>query len=1052
MGQYIVQDPDGSQYIVDDGKGDSSGQSSSQGGFSLTTPQGPDYSQSIGRNALRGIEDSPAAAVQLATDINNLPASAQQFGDDAQNSITDGLTPEREARLEKDMKTVGGLGAGIAGAGAGGELGALAGTALLPGVGTAALGLLGGAAGFGAGLLGFNFTADKATGDQVPASNYIKDLAYNVPQALTMGTVGDLAARGAAGATHAVVDPLTDSGAGDRVAATLQQIEPGYADKVDTALSQNGGDPFIDYKSLGELIDSDTLKNLQRTTARDGSTLADVPGSPYASQRAADMARNDAQLKYLNEIENSPANAADVQQSIQSGQDAAAEASQRGLSTAQGSVNDAVAALPTPIDTAEAGADLRGNISAGKDAIKAAVNQKFESIGTGQVNTAPVLEAANKLMPKYFKDVGPQANSELVNLVSGLTKEAEPTGILDAKGNPITHTPIHTMKDVQALRSQALDIANGSDARTAAVASQLAQSLKEAGDAAVKSGTVTPIEAKAWDDAIALRKQQGVTYESSATPAKGILAKQPYGEFKLADPSVPGKIFTAGEKGGVNIKNYKDAVNGSNPLSPDEQNTLNQAQRLMRTHQSELAKLQGPEGDAPVLSDTGQSTGYTERSLREAHIARLQPQIDALESRKSLDPNLDSINRYAADKFRSFAQKGDLSIDSTKANRFLRDHASALNELPDLKQQLSDVHTRQQFLNEKFGEIKRSQADVQKGAVSYFLKGDPERAVGAMLSGKDMVKRTVATVEYLKRSDPEALAGLRRAVKDHLEAKTFVPDGSAPGGGVPLEEARLRGGQQFDGTTRGAVFKNEWERIRPALEKSGLFTDSQMKSFDTLYRDKVSQLSVEKSKMAGGSDTAQNTSVMDALSNIAANKFIDHASFGLSRILKPILSGISNAKFKATLAEALLDPRMARDLQTKATAKNLTRAAHALFGDVISTAVGGTSTAVRQGQDQKPAPHKVPIVPKQRAVTSKKSFPAPSELLSPPAPGKPSVNKLDMNSFLKGMPNNSWAQLNVDPATAARLTAQPPQQERRQPPRRREQTLPINLIAQKYGS
>lgn len=928
MGRYIEEDENGNRYIVDDG-GDSTPPP-----FQQPSQLGADYNDSVGGNLLKGAVDAPEAAVTMLGDAYDTfsPYTSEGW----QVPVVSAM---QRAGVEKTARTVGGLAAGTAGAAALAPWGAGWGSTLGP-LGTVAGGIGAGALGFAGGLMGFDFATDATSGEIKPADQYVKDLAYNTSQGTVLGGVthgiGKIPA-----IKNRVIEPFTQAGQEAKVADYINNLEPGYAPKIDKAYEAQAGDPFLDTRPLGELIGSDVLKNTQRTIARSG---------PEAYGKSAELnnLRNDNQLKYLEQIEDSPLDAASVQESIQQSVADRQAASQRGLTAAEGDVNNVLSDLPPPIDVLEAGGQMREGASTGLDAQRGRVTAGFEGIGDGIVDPSPAKLVAARDLPTYFKEVGAQPNPKLVELVGSLSREAEPSGLLGADGKPITREIPYTIKDIQALRSQALDIANGSDARSARVAGNIADALAASVDDAITKGTVTPEQALSWQKGIDARKTQGVIYESSATPTKQVLSKQPYGEFKVPESAVPSKYFRAGEKGTKEaVRNYKQAIGNSE---------------------------------------------------------------------QALEP----LYRYATDSFRDYVVK-DGKVDSGKARKWLERHANALEELPDLKRQLSNVDEAQRFLNEKYGDLQRSQADVEKGALKQFLQVDPQKAIEQMLSGRDMIKRTVSTVQYLKANDADALAGLRRGVIDHLKQKTFIPDGK-----VSLEEASLPGGPQFDGTVRGGLLKSNWEKIKPALDRSKLFTESQMQGFDYLYKEKSGQLSVEKAKMSGGSDTAQNTSTLAAIMRAAGSGFLKNLPYGrYISFLEPVLKAIPQAKFQAALEEAILNPRYARDLMTKANAKNFTRSAQTIFKDEFAKAFGdttaGAAAATGAGiaaplspvvqSDQRPK--KKPI-PNQSQITSKKSFPTTQQLLAPVSQGSVKKTSLDLPGYIASQSPETRARIGVE--------------------------------------
>jgi len=850
------------------------------------TQLGPDYSQSLGQNALKGITDLPGSVAHMAGD-------AYSFASHPIQSFQD-------AGIEGTARTVGPLAMGTAGALSLGGLGAAGGSFLGP-VGTVIGGAIGGGLGLGAGLLGFDATTNFLTGTDKPVDEYLKDFAYNS----TQGGVFEGGARGVGAAGRGIkgvaYDPFTPVGTELKVGNDLLKVDPNLLQKIDAGYANSADVPptFLDKRSLGEITGNDALKAAQRTIERTGNEA-------YGRSAEARTARNDAQLKYLDSIEQSPTTIADAQAAAQGSFDSKILAAQDAVNSAKGGVDSLLLDLAPKIDPVDAGTTIRDLAQESKDARRGVISSKFEAAGDGVVDIADVQTVAADKMPAYFREVGKQASPELQTLVEQLNKttEATPSSILDLNGDPIVKPVTYSLKDIQALRSKALDIANGSDKATARVAGDIAAALLKSGEDAVASGRIPPEAVKSWKEGISLRKKLGTDYESSAIPTKSVLAKQPYGDYRIPPSAVPEKYFKPGTRGTREaVQNYKEVV------------------------------------------------GTSEQAL-------------------------EPLYRYATDSFRDYVVK-DGVVDSAKARKWLDRHAASLDELPALKEQLSNVHGAQQFLNEKFGDLTRSQAEMEKGALKQFLQADPEKVIPTMLSGKDMVRRTMATVQYLKANDADAVAGLRRGVIEHLKNKAFKPEQM---GGV--EEA-LAGGV-FKGKVLGGTLVNEYARIKPALTRSQLFTESQIKALDYLYNEKNSQLSIDNAKAPNGSDTMQLKSTMATMFRTVGDGFIRNIPGGrfISAVITPVLKAIPQDAFQLKMEEALLNPRIARDLVQKATSKNLARTAMEIFKDEF-TAAGVTRSGAVASVVSAPKP----TLKKQEQVTAKTTFPKPSDLLNPPTKG-----------------------------------------------------------------
>ena len=928
--------------------------------FSTSPQLGPDYNRSFTENLGEGVSEAPSSLWNFGSSIYSF---LNPFADGGQGGPIDTMM---RAGPEATARTAGAFGAGTAGAITGAGLGASAGAPLAPftfGASVPIGALLGGAAGGAAGLFGFDVAADVASDNLRPTDEYLKDFAYNLGQ----GAITD-------GATSAVsklakvrpgMNPFGEEAARGRVATQLQEWAPGLSSQIDEALALEANNPFINNVTTGELIDNPMLQNAQRTMARGNL-------ESYGKSAEAYRNRGTEQLKWLEQIENSSLTPADVQDSIRTSVDQTLGAKEGAVSQADIFTRAALETLPAPIESVEAGGIIREGLQGAKDVVKGQVSEAFGRMGTGVVDPTPARIVADQLMPTYFKKVGAQPDSDLVALVNDLTKKgAESTGILNAEGLPITREIPYTIQDIQAMRSKALDIANKGDLRTSSVAGEIAEALRVAQDNAVKAGTVTKEEAAALNQGRELRKTQGTLFESSATPAKSVLAKQPYGEFKVPESAIPSKYFKPGKKGSKEaIRNYKETI------------------------------------------------GLTDEAL-------------------------DPIYRYATDSFRDYAVTPDGLIDAGKARKWMARHSDVLDELPQLRQQFSNVERAQSFLNEKFGDLKRTQSEIEKGALKQFLQVDPDAAISSMFSGKDMGKKVNSLVQYLKANDPDAVAGLRRGVIEHLKKKAFIPNKA---GGI--DDVLVEGGQ-FSGDILKGRFTQEWSKLEPVLKKSGLYTESQLKGFEALYGDMRRQISTEKAKMPGGSDTAQNASTLASLLRLAGGGYLKSLP-GVGkylRIAEPILSAIPQAKYLAILEDALLNPRYARDLMTKATTKNLTRNIETIFKEQLRSAFGAEgANAVTQGlglaasvgpvalqsqTEEKPAPIKPPKFqppPSQQKITSQKSFPTQEELLRPPTKGTLNKSSFNLQGFLKKQSLETQARIqaesNFNPAAVSKKGAQ----------------------------
>lgn len=527
-------------------------------------------------NIGKAIGDLPEAAVHMGKDLYNLsmPFDALAIGDKPSGIVDVPVN----AGPEKVARTVGPLAAGTAGALSFGPWGSFLG---LPGV------LGAGALGFGAGMLGFDIAADVGTqlvnevkgdapntipanpldiftegrGDIKPLSNYMNDFAYNSTQAGAFNTAG--AGLGAIPKVGKLGKSFTKEGQEINVGRDLNKriggdgpdAPPGGgAAIVDQALAEAraSGVPesLLANRSLGEILADPVLKNEQRVLARSH------PES-YGRAYEKNQARNDAQLKYLDNIEQSQMTAGDAQGVIR-----------QGAAEAQGAVDAALSRVPLPAEAADLGSIARQEIAAGRKAQGKKVTEGFE--GAGDAPMAPeavasVVAAMQESIGKHFREVGPEPGSPVQKLIAQLTKEGEPTGLLDASGAPMMSEVSFTVKDLAAARSKARKISKSKgDQRDVAVANEAVRAIDKAFEEAVARGEMTPEQATSLDAGIAARREQGNIYEARGKPTKAVLSKEYSGDPVVPDSSVLSRYWRPGNKGSREAaQNYKEATKGS---------------------------------------------------------------------------------------------------------------------------------------------------------------------------------------------------------------------------------------------------------------------------------------------------------------------------------------------------------------------------------------------------------------------------------------------------------------------------------------------------------
>jgi hypothetical protein len=1004
-------------------------------------PLGPNYDQSISGNYGKGWEDLIPSAIHLGENAisgaDDYPQIPMPFGP-ITGMIGGALDihPQdftNQAGIEKTIDTVGSLALGTAGSLVGGPVGA--GLGLLTSPVTGPVGpFLGGLAGFGAGFgagagayevvkdsaidLANKYLNPQAPSAMRPYDQYLKDAAYNSAQGSGFMGLNELAGAAGSGLRRVGTKVIPDS-VDVQAGKYLEKNYPGIGDKLDAALapdSPNINDPLFQYKSTGEVLNDPIMLAEQRAMQSAGP-------KNLAKSTNARAARNDAQLKYLDSIANPDfgipervlANTKKLKpneeglvpldqfeltdlpalessglirkgKSGKPGVDFAAleeinatkiselEAGRFGPDVVKDTINESIgnelankqsqidtlsdairtgtSSLPPPIDSIYGGQTVRGAISKGLEAQEGIVAQKFQGIGKGAVQPDAIAEVVATEMPKYFKDIegdaiGAQASDSLLNLVKSLTREGEP--ILGLNKEPILGADGNPILNTPTYNMEHMQAARSK-----------ATEIVKTGDR--RSASVASKIIGAIDDAVKNAMDAGtITPEQSSSWKAGIEARKTQGRIfehrKLPTKSVLSKEYS----GEFSV--------------PDSAVLPN----YFKT---------GDKGAREAI-----------RNFKEAYGGSLEA--------------MDALERHAVDSFRRMAINEDGLIDATRANAWRSQYKGALEELPDLKAELSNNIKAQELLNNLGQNLKASKAEIAKGNLQFWL-GDiePARAIEKMLGSKETrAKRLMATTSYIKSKGPLALTGLRRGIIEYVQNQAYIE-----GGSVKIADARLPGGEQFQGAVSDAALKRVWKELSPDLKKSKVFTDSQMKGFDTLYLDKFSQGLVDSAKPRGESTSVANVTTLGRIirgtSSLASG--LGLGRFGIVRAMgeyAQVLAKMSQAKIMERIHEGLLDPRIARDLQNKATPKNIESSMKALFGDEIKafySAAEATGAAVPP-----PTTRRRPPVPRQHEVLSRKSFPTPDELLRPPAPKTDKIS-LNLQDLIDKQPKEFQAQIEVE--------------------------------------
>lgn len=276
---------------------------------------------------------------------------------------------------------------------------------------------------------------------------------------------------------------------------------------------------------------------------------------------------------------------------------------------------------------------------------------------------------------------------------------------------------------------------------------------------------------------------------------------------------------------------------------------------------------------------------------------------------------------------RETATKPDGTLNPTKFAGWQMRRQPILSQFPELRAGLEDASRAQQAVDQVSAQARQASLDFQRGAARHFLNAEPMQAVSAALGGKNPVA-DMAELSRLVARDPDAAAGLKRAVADYI-SQHFIGNTEVATSGVA--------GMKSD------AFQTFLKRSGDALER--VFSPDQMSSMHAIADDLArSNRSIVGSKIPGQSNTAQDLNAVSRMSVIkgylskggamAGGAIAGYLlrgpegileGAGALHIVKGALDSFRRAGLEQTdqlMTEALLHPDLAKTLLMKASQGN----------------------------------------------------------------------------------------------------------------------------------
>jgi hypothetical protein len=271
-----------------------------------------------------------------------------------------------------------------------------------------------------------------------------------------------------------------------------------------------------------------------------------------------------------------------------------------------------------------------------------------------------------------------------------------------------------------------------------------------------------------------------------------------------------------------------------------------------------------------------------------------------------------ALEAHAATSLRDFAARADGTLDPAKWRTWMDRHRETLGELPGLRDRMRSVGEAAATVDRVAGLRKASMADIEKGVARYFLGSDPERAVQQALGSRD-VAEGIRDLRRMLHENPAGLTALRRAYLDEWMRRAETTTLDAQGGYRLSPAAATRFARDSGGAAREIFTKADIERI------------------EALVKDFGNGAFPASAGRAAGSNTYQNLSTGNFIAQVS-NGAIDPSNaiaqalgsgFGL---LQKFVYAHPEGLMRDLLREAMLEPKLARDLLGKVSRQNVERA------------------------------------------------------------------------------------------------------------------------------
>jgi hypothetical protein len=265
---------------------------------------------------------------------------------------------------------------------------------------------------------------------------------------------------------------------------------------------------------------------------------------------------------------------------------------------------------------------------------------------------------------------------------------------------------------------------------------------------------------------------------------------------------------------------------------------------------------------------------------------------------------VEALRDYAVGDLRRVAVDDAGRVDPKKWSGWVAKHGQALSAFPDLRREFSNVAAAQRSVDRLQARRGEAVKGFEKSAAGEFLKKDPDAAFASVLESGNRTQGLTQLVRMAK-GDADTLGQLRRAAVNRM-----------------LRKIENKGA--VDALSNNVLSPTKTKEFIAAnakpLQKSGLLTPGQIAVLRRVEEDMNRAVYAQTVGKAAGSNTFQNFSAAFVLGQMSLGMAKPNGLLAntIGRAGN-VLYKISDREVQKLVADAMLDPSLARELMARAT-------------------------------------------------------------------------------------------------------------------------------------